>query len=105
MNVLLLNPGQMGEQVGVAAQQSGAPVCWVSEGRGGATAERAARAGLTDAGRLVDALSQAEMVLSVVPPHAAQATAEAVATHGYSGIYVDLNAVSPATGKRVHDIV
>jgi 3-hydroxyisobutyrate dehydrogenase-like beta-hydroxyacid dehydrogenase len=105
VNVLLLNPGQMGEQVGVAAQQSGAPVYWSGEGRGAATAERAARAGLTDAGKLADALAKAEMVLSVVPPHAAQATAEAVSAHGYSGIYVDVNAVSPATGKRVHDVV
>lgn len=105
MNILLLNPGQMGEQVGVAAQHSGTSVYWSSEGRGVATAERAARAGLVDAGTLSDALGNADLVLSVVPPHAAQATAEQVASHGYSGIYVDVNAVSPATGKRVNDIV
>jgi 3-hydroxyisobutyrate dehydrogenase-like beta-hydroxyacid dehydrogenase len=105
VNVLLLNPGQMGEQVGLAARHSASAVYWSSEGRGAATAARATRAGLTDAGNLSDALGKADLVLSVVPPHAAQATAKQVAGHGFSGIYVDLNAVSPGTGKRVHDLV
>jgi 3-hydroxyisobutyrate dehydrogenase-like beta-hydroxyacid dehydrogenase len=101
MTVLLLNPGQMGERVGFAAVSSGVDVTWASAGRGAATRERAMRAGLRDAGTLASALASAEVVLSVVPPHAALVTAQQVAAQGFAGVYVDMNAVSPQTGSSV----
>jgi 3-hydroxyisobutyrate dehydrogenase-like beta-hydroxyacid dehydrogenase len=47
--------------------------------------------------------SQADVILSVCPPHAALEVARSVA--GFQGIYVDANAVSPATTREVGEIV
>jgi Domain of unknown function (DUF1932) len=44
-------------------------------------------------------------VLSVCPPHAAVSLAESVAAGGFRGIYVDANAIAPATSRRIGDIV
>ncbi len=46
-----------------------------------------------------DVAARAEVVFSVVPPHAAIETARALA--GYAGIYVDANAIAPATAREV----
>ena len=86
MSILLLNPGQMGEQVGAALRGVGHEVFWVEEGRGNATRQRAANAGLTGQTTLAAALSASEFVLSVVPPHAAVSTAETVAEHQFQGV-------------------
>jgi hypothetical protein len=80
-------------------------VLWVSAGRGGATRDRAGAAGFEDAGTLKSALDQSRIVLSVCPPHAAVELAESVAAVGFRGTYVDANAVSPATSRRIGSIV
>lgn len=103
--VCVLHPGEMGAEVGAAARAGGARVLWVSDGRGGATRDRAGGAGLEDAGTLPAALAQASVVLSVCPPHAAVSLAESVAAGGFRGIYVDANAIAPATSRRIGDIV
>jgi hypothetical protein len=103
--ICILHPGEMGSAVGKAARSAGARVLWVSAGRGGGTSERARAAGLEDAGTLRDALAASGIVLSVCPPHAAVAVAEAVSELRYGGVYVDANAVSPATARRIGDIV
>ena len=105
MTVAILNPGAMGVTVGAAAAAGGARVLWASAGRGAATRARAEAAGLEDGGGLAAVLGACDTVLSVCPPHAAVALAETVARHGFDGLYVDCNAVSPATvlaiGERV----
>jgi 3-hydroxyisobutyrate dehydrogenase-like beta-hydroxyacid dehydrogenase len=45
------------------------------------------------------------VILSVCPPHAARDVARDVAREGFRGLYVDGNAVSPATGREVGAIV
>lgn len=99
--VCVLHPGEMGAEVGAAARAGGARVLWVSAGRGGATRDRAGTAGLEDAGTLNAALGQSSVVLSVCPPHAAVDLANSVAAEGFRGIYVDANAVSPDTSRRI----
>ena len=94
----LLHPGAMGATVGAAC--SGI-VLWASEDRSEATSERAAEAGLTDAGDIASMASAADIVISVCPPHGAEALADAVADAGFAGCYVDANAVSPATARRI----
>ncbi len=103
--VTLLHPGNMGATIGAAAASSGARVLWVSENRSTETHERARQAGLIDAKDLADAIRQSEVILSVCPPHAALAVAQTVAAHGFRGIYVDANAISRATAKRIGEIV
>ena len=106
MTVALLNPGAMGVTVGAAAAAAGgARVLWASEGRGAATRARAEAAGLEDGGGLAEVLGACDTVLSVCPPHAAVALAEAVAGHGFAGLYVDCNAVAPATALAIGGII
>ncbi len=103
--VLLLHPGAMGTSLGAALRENAHVVRWVTEGRTEATAERARDAGLAAAATLEEAVGAVDHVLSVCPPHAAVTVAEAVVAAGFSGTYVDANAVSPDTARRVGAIV
>lgn len=101
----LLHPGQMGASVGASAREGGARVLWVSEGRSDQTRARAEEAGLEDVPWLNALVNQSETVISVCPPHAAAEVAQAVAGLGYRGLYLDANAISPESARRVRDIV
>jgi len=103
--VTILHPGDMGVSIAAAASSAGNRVLWVSEGRSAETFARAREAGLEAVACLGDALGASEVVLSVCPPHAAEDTARGVAATGFSGLYVDGNAVSPATTRAVGSIV
>lgn len=100
MNILLLHPGAMGASVGAALVGNGHDVTWVSANRSGATRDRANEAGLRAVASLDEALD-ADIVISVCPPDAAVAVAQSVVERGFAGIYVDGNAVSPATAAKV----
>lgn len=101
----LLHPGEMGSAVGAAARAGGARVLWSSQGRGASTRARAGAAGLEDAGSLSAVVAQSDVVVSVCPPHAAIEVAQAVARERFRGIFVDANAVSPATAREIAGIV
>ena len=94
----VLHPGAMGATVAAAC---GGLVLWASRSRSAATRARAAEAGLTEAADLGEIAERADTVISVCPPHAAEAVAEEVAAAGFDGRYVDANAVSPATARRM----
>jgi 3-hydroxyisobutyrate dehydrogenase-like beta-hydroxyacid dehydrogenase len=49
--------------------------------------------------------SRIDFLLSICPPHAATVTAELAAEAGYRGLYVDANAISPATAHTVSEII
>jgi 3-hydroxyisobutyrate dehydrogenase-like beta-hydroxyacid dehydrogenase len=95
----LLHPGEMGAAVGRCLTGAGYSVLWASDGRGPETAARARAAGLTDAGTAAEMAERADLILSICPPHAALDTAWAV--QGFAGVYVDANAISPATAREV----
>jgi 3-hydroxyisobutyrate dehydrogenase-like beta-hydroxyacid dehydrogenase len=84
---------------------SGATVVWASEGRSPATRARAERTNLTDAGSLTDACRQSDVVVSVCPPDAAVELARAVVGTGFGGVYVEANAIAPATVAVIEGIV
>jgi 3-hydroxyisobutyrate dehydrogenase-like beta-hydroxyacid dehydrogenase len=98
----LLHPGEMGAGIGGALRAHGDTVLWTSSGRSAATAERAGRAGLEDAGDAAELCRRSEVVLSVCPPHAAVEVARAA--EGFDGIYVDANAISPQTARTIGGI-
>jgi 3-hydroxyisobutyrate dehydrogenase-like beta-hydroxyacid dehydrogenase len=50
-------------------------------------------------------VGKSDVVLSVCPPHAALDVARAVAGHAFRGLYVDGNAVAPATSRAIAKIV
>src|SRR3981081_2331287 len=100
--VALLHPGEMGAASGACLGGRGLRVVWASAGRSAATRSRAKAAGLEDLGPIERALDVADIVLSVCPPHGALALAREVAGHGFTGVYIDTNPVSPGTSRRWH---
>jgi 3-hydroxyisobutyrate dehydrogenase-like beta-hydroxyacid dehydrogenase len=100
----LLHPGEMGAAIGKCLAGAGHRVLWVPEGRSAATRERAAEAGLDGCG-WAEMAARSEVIVSVCPPHAALDVARAMAGSGFRGLYLDANAVSPATAGEVAAIV
>ena len=94
----LIHPGEMGAMVGAALRAGGESVLWASEGRSAASAERADVARLEDVGTIEELARRSDVVLSICPPAAAVAVARSVA--GFEGIYVDANAIAPATARQ-----
>jgi hypothetical protein len=95
----LLHPGEMGAALGSALRDRGHDVLWASAGRGPATARRAEAASLVDAGSAEELARRSDVILSVCPPHAARDVGRSVA--GFEGVYVDANAVAPATARSI----
>src|SRR5271169_3150975 len=98
----LLHPGEMGAAVGQCLAGAGHQVLWVPQGRSAATSARAEAAGLVPC-ELAKLVQGADVIMSVSPPHAALDIARQVT--GFGGIYLDANAVSPATAREVAGIV
>jgi 3-hydroxyisobutyrate dehydrogenase-like beta-hydroxyacid dehydrogenase len=99
----LLHPGEMGAAIGAALVANGCRVIWASDGRSAETRSRAEEAGLDDAGSVAEVARRSDVILSVCPPHAAAEVARAVA--GFDGLYVDANAIAPATVRGLADAV
>jgi 3-hydroxyisobutyrate dehydrogenase-like beta-hydroxyacid dehydrogenase len=91
----------MGASLGRALVSAGHEVDWIAEGRSSATRHRAADAGLDEQPSLPASLSRANIVLSICPPAAAGEVATSVGRLGFRGLYIDANAVSPATARRI----
>src|SRR5688572_13160458 len=89
----------MGAALGSVLRERGHEVVWASEGRSGETRARADTAGLRDVGTAADVAEASDVILSVCPPHAAEEVAGTV--RGFSGLFVDANAVSPTTTRGV----
>ncbi len=100
MNIGLVNPGAMGASLGAALVRSGHEVLWMAAERSPATHARAEAAGLSPV-QNIEALAASEAVLSVCPPDAALAVADRVLAAGFGGLYVDANAVAPASAKAL----
>jgi L-threonate 2-dehydrogenase len=103
--VAIVAMGEMGAGVGRALVESGARVITSLDGRSQASAERAAKAAVEvvhDDGELV---TQAEFVLSIVPPFRAAELAERLLPRIRSAerkpVFVECNAVAPATVKQI----
>jgi hypothetical protein len=99
----MLHPGEMGAAVGAALRAAGQTVVWVSTGRSAATSRRAEEAGLEDVGALEELVRRSDVVVALCPPHAAVEVARAFPR--FAGIYIDANAVSPATARTIAGLV
>ncbi|HEX3326315.1 MAG TPA: DUF1932 domain-containing protein [Actinomycetota bacterium] len=103
VTVGLMHPGEMGAALGSALRNRGTVVLWASSGRSSETTRRAELAGLHDAGSVQELLRQSDAIVSVCPPHAAIEVARSI--NGFDGMFVDVNAVSPATARTIAAIV
>ena len=101
--IAVIAPGAMGAGIGLHLGRHGARVVTSLDGRSAASRSRAAAAGMADAslgGRAAGAGR-----LSIVPPADAVALAErlapAIGATRRKPVFVDCNAISPATAERV----
>ena len=97
MIVGLVHPGEMGAAVGRCLQANRHDVLWASEGRSAETHARATT--FRDAGTVGALAAEAELILSICPPHAALDVAREL--EGFDGVYVDANAISPMRAREV----
>jgi len=100
----LLHPGEMGAAVGQCLTMAGHEVLWAAEGRSPVTTERAKAAGLI-AVEMGEIAARSGVIVSVCPPHAAREVALEVARAGFGGLYVDANAISPASAREIATLV
>ena len=104
-SIAILSPGDMGNGVGGALAGRGFDVVTCLAGRSEATRARAARAGFRDVPDLASLVSEANIVLSILPPEAAPGIARDVAAAmgrtGKAPPYADCNAVSPETTRAI----
>jgi 3-hydroxyisobutyrate dehydrogenase-like beta-hydroxyacid dehydrogenase len=99
----LLHPGEMGAALGAILRAQGIEVVWASENRSEATRRRAEEAGLRDVDSAGAVARASTVIVSVCPPHAALDVARSVGR--FDGLFVDANAVAPATALEVANVV
>ena len=103
--VAIVGTGEMGTAIGRRLREYGAHVRTSLHGRGAASARRVEAAGLevrNDDGELIDG---AGFLLSIVPPSQAAAVAErfheALKAAPIKPLFVECNAIAPATVRRI----
>jgi 3-hydroxyisobutyrate dehydrogenase-like beta-hydroxyacid dehydrogenase len=101
----LINPGAMGASVGAAARHNKTQVIWASAGRSASTKERADKAQLDDCGSLQNLVTRSDIILSICPPHTAMAVAIEVADLGFTGLYLEGNAIAPDHTRRIESVI
>jgi 3-hydroxyisobutyrate dehydrogenase-like beta-hydroxyacid dehydrogenase len=101
----IVSPGAMGSAVGAAYARAGTRALATVAGRSQRTEALAAEAGLELVRDLDAVVAAADVVLSIVPPGEATATAEAIAAAarraGAAPLVADWNAISPATVRSI----
>ncbi|HTK64427.1 MAG TPA: DUF1932 domain-containing protein [Pseudonocardia sp.] len=106
----VLHPGTMGASIGSALKPVASAVVWAAAGRTQATSKRAELADLVGVPDVAAVARRCDVIISICPPHAAVDVAEQVAAAlpdrlGPPPIYVEANAVSPATVGRIADLL
>ena len=103
----ILHPGAMGAAVGNALKPVAGAVIWAAAGRSLTTSKRAETADLVGVPDVAELARRADVVISVCPPDAARAVAEEVAPllRRPGQLYVDANAVSPATVTGIAELL
>ena len=105
----ILSPGEMGAAVGWVLREHGLRVVTCLQGRGEWTLSRAQEAGIQDLPSYDELISEADIILSILPPAQALAVAgsaaDAVRRTGAHVVYVDCNAIAPQTVRKVAHIV
>ncbi|NQV82532.1 MAG: NAD(P)-dependent oxidoreductase [Rhodospirillales bacterium] len=107
--IAVLMPGDMGHATGRVLSSHGYDAVTCLAGRSERTKALAQAAGLRDAGSLDAVVEQASIILSILPPASALGLASdvsrAMVRTGAKPVYVDCNAISPATAKAVSGVI
>lgn len=105
----VLHPGVMGAALGSALKPVAGAVVWAAAGRSTTTSKRAELADLVGVPDVAELARRADVIVSICPPHAARDVAGQVARaldgRAERPLYVDANAVSPATVAAIADLL
>ncbi len=93
-----LHPGAMGASLAAAC---GGRLLWCGSGRSESTRERAEASGMEEVVTLAELAERSDVLVSVCPPGLAVDVADQVVEAGFDGLYVDVNAVAPATARAI----
>ena len=107
-SIAVVAAGEMGAAVAARLTQAGCSVFTTLAGRSASTRERAIKAGMRDVS-LAELSTHAEWVLSILPPSNAYSFAETfLAARSDAAlktrVFVDCNAVSPTTVKKISQL-
>lgn len=107
--IAVMSPGNMGSAVGKMLGLNGYEVITCLAGRSDFTRNKAAEAGMRDAGSLDALVAEADLVLSILDPGkavmVASEIAEAMRNAGSAPVYADCNATSPQTAAELQGII
>ena len=107
--IAIISPGNMGHAVGRVLGSRGFDVVTALADRTPRTRGLAAQAGIRDLGDFEAVVGAADLVLSILPPAAAETAAEtataAMIAAGVAPLYADCNAIAPATTRRIAFLV
>ncbi|MDE0719329.1 MAG: DUF1932 domain-containing protein [Dehalococcoidia bacterium] len=107
--VAIISPGDMGSGIGKVLVQEGYQVLTCLEGRSPLTKELALKSGFQDTPNIATLVSQADCLISIVPPESALSVAQEIAGQIQSEnsglIYVDCNAIAPQTALKAAEII
>lgn len=105
----ILSPGDMGHAIGAVLHQHGLRVITNLQGRSGRTAMLAKTAGIIDVADDKTLVSEADMLLSILPPDRAYNFAERIASAlketDSDVLFVDCNAVAPRTVQSIERLI
>ena len=103
MRVGVLHPGEMGASVAASLLAGSHEVAWCSAERSEHSRARAVE--LQEFSQLDDLVAWAEVLISVCPPAYALQQAQAVQACAFDGLYVDANAIAPATASAIAQLM
>ena len=103
MRVGVLHPGEMGASVAASLLAGSHEVAWCSAERSEHSRARAVE--LQEFSQLDDLVAWAEVLISVCPPAYALQQARAVQACAFDGLYVDANAIAPATASAIAQLM
>ncbi len=105
----ILSPGDMGHSIGKVLRDNGLRVLTCLDGRSDRSRELAAKAGFEDVASLDDLVQQADIVMCVLVParatEVAGQVADAMRRTGATPLYVDCNAIAPATVRGIAELI
>ena len=103
MRIGVLHPGEMGASVAASLLAGSHEVAWCSAERSEHSRARAVE--LQEFSQLDDLVAWAEVLISVCPPAYALQQAQAVQACAFDGLYVDANAIAPATASAIAQLM
>ena len=97
------HPGEMGVSIGASALRGGHEVFWIPNDRSAKTRSRAQKHALIEVESLSALCRTCEIIISICPPHAAEAVSDRTIANGFRGIYLDANAISPERAIKMSE--